>query len=353
MFRYNKLYLSFLFLTVIQFNYAQKLEIDHQDDFLSEPIHEKAIIEQDDFFERYRPLDILKSNTTQKEDIRINSAMDVSNFSNELVQFSGIDKLSSGKRYHKKKKVLDFSRLMPSNSGPTGLFNVISARGLPEGKISGAYINTKTEIKQTNLFKNTNSFNANDANFLINYGYSDNFELNLKVMKTSRTITTSANNKYNSSIAGFPELTIGIKAHQKYKSNEFAIGFLNTNIASQSRKMIIDQDFENFKTLYLSMTSNFTYRTESHFVLKRSSTDKKFNTNNTWMTFLAGFDTKLSKKTHFLAEIKYEDYESNVRDLSVNGGIRHVMNNSAIDLFIIRGNQIGYSETGFKISGAF
>ena len=173
------------------------------------------------------------------------------------------------------------------------------------------------------------------------------------ILKTSRTIQTLTNNKHHSSLEGFPEFTFGIKAHQKYRNNEYAIGFLNTNISSSSRKVILDQDFENYKTFYISMTSDITYRTESHFVLKRNSTDKKFNTSNTWLTAIAGFDTKLTKKTHLLSEIKYENFESNVRDLTINGGIRHIMNNSAIDLFVVRANQVGYSETGFKISGAF
>ncbi|MCO4781001.1 MAG: hypothetical protein KC646_01655 [Candidatus Cloacimonetes bacterium] len=350
---YKSFGMCMLLSVLVTTSFATNLVVDNKDEYLSEPIHQKPIVEQDDFFSRYAPEKLLHSNATQKEDIRINSAMDVSRYSDEVVKFSGIEKLTSGKRYHKKETILDYSRLMPSNSGPTGLINAISARGLPEGKISAAYINTKSEIKQANLFKNTKSFSANDANFLINYGYTDNFELNLKVLKTSRNLQTQTGNSYHSSLEGFPEFTFGLKAHQKYKSNEYAIGFLNTNISSSARKLIVDQDFENFKSFYVSVTSDFTYRTESHFVLKRNSTDKKFNTSNTWLTFIGGFDTKLSKKTHLLTEIKYENFKSNVKDISINGGIRHNMKNSALDLFIVRGNQTGYSETGFKISGAF
>jgi hypothetical protein len=132
------------------------------------------------------------------------------------------------------------------------------------------------------------------------------------------------------------------------------LGIINTTIDSASRNLILDQDFEHFKTVYFSVTSPFTYRTESNFTIKKSSTDNKFANNNSWLSAIFGLDTKLTSSTHLLAEVKYEDYQAQSDKYIFNGGIRQVVGKDmGIDIYSRRLIQKGYSETGFRLSGAF
>lgn len=325
-----------------------------EEDYLFAPEHQTPIIRQDDFFERNRPARLVHQNATPAEEVRINPHLDLSQFSQEVIEDSGLPVLKSPKRYNQAPHKIDFSRLMPSNSGPTGLMDSISARGLPEGKISAAFQYSEADVRQRNLFRNVNSFSAENADFLLNYGYNDHFEFSLKVHKSTRQMTTNLGTSFDSSLHGFPSYTAGLKAHQKWREYEFAVGFLHTSVESPQRNLILDQDFEHYKSFYATFTSPFTYRTETHLTLKRSDMDNKYVSGNSFTSIVYGVDTKLSQDTHLLAELKWEDLKANTDDVSLNGGLRHHFGDGmAFDAFWMRGSQTGYHETGFRISGAF
>ena len=323
------------------------------EDYLTRPEHDKAIIEQKDFFDRHHPGDFIKSNRTPAREIRMNSHLDLSQFSDDVIESSGVPVIQSPNRYNQLKTRWDNSRMLPSLVGPTGLLDSISARGLPKGKTAAAYHYGQTKVTRTGLYKNVSAHEATDSNLLLNHGIHDNFEISLRVLKSTRFTDTTIGTRFDSSQDGFPESSYGFKAHQKVGSSEFALGFMSTNVDQKSRNLILDQEFERFRTAYFTVTSPFTYRTESHFTVKHNDTDNKFVNNNTWFSWIAGVDTKLNKDTHLLGEIKYEDFDAQTNDIVLNGGIRHRISDFFVDAYLMRGNQQGYSETGFKISGAF
>ncbi|MBW7875877.1 MAG: hypothetical protein H3C47_07815 [Candidatus Cloacimonetes bacterium] len=323
------------------------------EDYLTRPEHDMAIVAQKDFFDKHNPGDYIKKNRTPAREVRMNSHLDLSQFSDEVVQSSGIPVIESPARYNQIKPRWDNSRMLPSLLGPTGLLDSISARGLPHGKTAASYHYGQTKVTRTNLFKNVQSHEATDSNLILNHGIHDNFEVSLRVLKSTRYTDTTIGTRFDSAQDGFPESSYGLKAHQKVGKSEIALGFMSTNVDQKSRNLILDQEFERFRTAYFTLTSPFTYRTESHFTVKHNDTDNKFVNNNTWFSWIAGMDTKLNKDTHLLGEIKYEDFDAQTSDIVFNGGIRHRVSDFFVDAYMMRGNQKGYSEAGFKISGAF
>jgi hypothetical protein len=329
------------------------LEVE-EEDYLRVSENRKALVEQEDFYERFSPMDMLRKNRTPDREIKVNSHFDISHFSDDLVKTAGIPALTSAPRYHKKIIPTDFSRLFPSVSGPTGIIDSISARGLPRGRSSVAWLQADVSAARSQLFRNVNSYKSSDTFLLINHGISEHVELMTRINKTTRETITAIGTQFHSAEYKFPEYSIGIKLHQKFGANEYALGIINTTIDSASRNLILDQDFEHFKTVYFSVTSPFTYRTESNFTIKKSSTDNKFANNNSWLSAIFGLDTKLTSSTHLLAEVKYEDYQAQSDKYIFNGGIRQVVGKDmGIDIYSRRLIQKGYSETGFRLSGAF
>ena len=283
----------------------------------------------------------------------MNSHLDVSMFSDELVETSGFPNLRSPKRYNSKPAPKDFSRLLPSAIGPTGLIDSISANGLARGEFNAAYVHVKSENKTPGIFRNVNRYEATDVNLILNYGLADNFEVLFKFLHADRMLISSIGTFFDSANVPFPEYGYGFKAHQNWRGKEFAIGFINSTIDSLARNLIIDQDFEYFKSVYLTMTNDLTYRTESHFTIKHNSTDKKYDINNSWISLVGGVDTKLTKDTHLMVELKYEDYDTPSRTVTMNGGLRHMMGSTGLEGFVRRINQPGFTEIGFKVSSAF
>ena len=320
---------------------------------VSGPEHQTAIRKQKDFFDRYSPSKNLAENRTLPRQNRMNSHLDVSMFSDELVETSGFPNLRTPKRYNTKPAPKDFSRLLPSAVGPTGLIDSISANGLSRGEFNAAYVHVKSENKTPDVFRNVNRYDATDVNLVLNYGLSDNFEVLFKFLHADRMLVSSIGTFFDSANVRFPEYGYGFKAHQNWRGKEFALGFINSTIDSQARNLIIDQDFEYFKSVYLTMTNDLTYRTESHFTIKRNSTDNKYDVNNSWISLVGGIDTKLTKDTHLMVELKYEDYDTPSRTVTMNGGLRHMMGSTGLEGFIRRINQPGFSEIGFKVSSAF
>jgi hypothetical protein len=349
----KRCFLCLAICTNLLSSWAQDLNHE-QTDYLLEPEHDKPLIQQQDFFVRNRPAELLAGNSTDQKDIRVNPHFDLSQYSDELIETSGIDVLASPHRYHRKIKRIDYARLMPSYSGPTGLIDAISAKGLPRGKFAVSMLQANAKISTRNLFNNIKSYETDDIFLLANHGLSPNVELNVKFLKTSRDVYTMSGNRYHSSEVKFPEFSYGLKLHQSWKDNEFAFGFINTSVESAARNLILDQDFENYKAMYFSVTSPITYRTESHVTIKRSSTDNKFVQKNSWWSVIGGADTKITKDTHLLGEIKFEDYNSDVNKFSFNGGIRHMFKDDlAAEVDLRRFNQKGFSEVALKLSGAF
>lgn len=333
--------------------YAQNLEFD-EEDYLLASEYRKPIVEQEDFYERFHPETMLLKNRTSERETRVNPHFDISQFSDELIKESGVPILASAPRYHVPVIPIDFSRLFPSVSGPTGMIDSISARALPRGKTSVAWLQANSKADRSRLFRNVNSYKATDTFLAINHSIADNIELMTKINKTVRDTTTSIGTRFHSAEYKFPEYSLGIKLHQKVGDNEFALGIINTTVEAASRNLILDQDFEHFKTVYFTMTSPLTYRTESNFTIKRSSTDNKFANNNSWYSAVFGLDTKVTASTHILGELKYEDYQAQSDKFIFNGAVRHVVGKDmGIDVYSRRLAQKGYAETGFRLSGAF
>ena len=221
----------------------------------------------------------------------MNSHLDVSMFSDELVETSGFPNLRSPKRYNSKPAPKDFSRLLPSAIGPTGLIDSISANGLARGEFNAAYVHVKSENKTPGIFRNVNRYEATDVNLVLNYGLADNFEVLFKFLHADRMLISSIGTFFDSANVPFPEYGYGLR-HIKIGEEKFAIG-LSIQQLTLARNLIIDQDFEYFKSVYLTMTNDLTYRTESHFTIKHNSTDKKYDINNSWISLVGGVDTKL------------------------------------------------------------
>ena len=283
----------------------------------------------------------------------MNSHLDVSMFSDEVVETSGFKNILTPRRYNTKPEPKDFSRLLPSTVGPTGLIDSISANGLARGEFNAAYVHLKSENNTAGVFRNVSRYEATDVNLLFNYGLADNFEVLFKFLHADRMMVSSLGTFFDSANVRFPEYGYGLKAHQNWRGKEFALGFVNSAIDSLARNLILDPDFEYFKSIYLTMTNDLTYRTESHFTIKRNSTDKKYSLNNSWISIVGGIDTKLTKDTHLMVEVKYEDYETPSRTFTMNGGIRHMMGSTGLEGFVRRINQPGFTEVGFKVSSAF
>ena len=317
------------------------------------PEHQKSIRNQKDFFDRFSPSKNLANNRTPSRQNRMNSHLDVSMFSDEIVETSGLPNILTPRRYNTKPDPKDFSRLLPSAIGPTGLIDSISANGLARGEFNAAYVHLKSENKTAGVFRNVSRYEATDVNLLFNYGLSDNFEVLFKFLHADRMMVSSLGTFFDSANVRFPEYGYGLKAHQNWRGKEFAIGFVNSTIDSRARNLILDPDFEYFKSIYLTMTNDLTYRTESHFTIKRNSTDKKYSISNSWISIVGGIDTKLTKDTHLMVELKYEDYDTPSRTVTMNGGLRHMMGSTGLEGFVRRINQPGFTEIGFKVSSAF
>jgi len=345
-------FLHFILILSI-FCTAQAKEYSVIGEDLLPPESQKALMDQEDFYSLNSPIRLLKQQRTDPGKIRVSSHFDVSMFSDDLVKTSEIDLIYSGKRYHEKPKIFNVSGMLPSNLGPTGLLDSISARGLPRGKASIAYVHTLTEVKQKDVFLNVSDYDGTDVNLILNYGFAQNFEVHSRFMKTTRNMNTSLGTNFNSAEDGFPEYSYGLKAHQNWLGKEFALGFINSNINASSRNLILDQEFEGFKSVYVSMTSDIADRTESHFTVKRNTADQKFTSNNSWFSFVGGVDTRLTSDTHLLGELKYENYSSPTKNWSLSGGLRHKLDDTNLELFLKRANQRGWSSLGFKVSGAF
>lgn len=315
--------------------------------------HSQPIRKQKDFFDRYSPLKSLQDNRTPAKSTRINSHLDVSMFSEEVIETAGFPTLLSSRKYQTKSAKKDFSRLLPSSIGPTGLIDSISANGLSRGEFNAAYTHVVADNKIAGTFRNVNVYEATDVNMLFNYGLADNFELMFKFTHLDRSSISSLGSAFDTATSKLPEYGYGFKAHQNWRGKEFAIGFVNANIDSVARNLILDPDFEYFKSVYFTMTNDLTYRTESHITIKRNTSDKKYTANNSWFSMVGGIDTKLTKDTHLLLELKYEDYTTPSKTLTMNGGIRHIMGSTGLEGFVRRINQPGFTEFGFKVSSAF
>ena len=347
LFLFNSLLISF----TLHFSVSAEYGVIGEDLFL--PAYDKPILEQNDFFQRNDPKDMLIDNRVKKEDYRVSPNIDVSMFSDDLIQTADLPLMTTPRRYGRSKPRFPAEMYLPSQVGPTGLIDSISGRGLPQGKYNFGYLHNVHEVKSSNVFRNVNNFDGTDILFLMNYGLSDNFELHGKVIHTDRSLLSNVGTSFDSAENGLPEFAYGLKIHQEWLGKEIAVGFINSNIARVSRNLILDQDFEAFKSIYLTVTSDITHRTESNITLKRNSSDQKFAVGNSWMSFIGGIDTALTKKTHLIGEMKYEDYSSPANNWSINGGLRHQFGTSNLELFMKRANQQGYSSLGFKVSGAF
>jgi len=330
---------------------AQELSDDHSAPLPNE--HQRAIADQSDFFDRHNPSDLVRSNRTAREEIRMSPHQDVSMFSDELIETADIPIMQSAHRYTDKEPEIDVSRLLPSNVGPTGLIDSISGRGLKRGQYSAGYLHTEAQNKFAGVFLNVRNYDSTDSTALVNYGLSDNVELNMKFLHTDRSVESGIGTIFDSSQVQYPEYAYGLKLHQNWRGKDFGFGFMNANINARARNMILDQDFEYYKSLYFTVTSDLTYRTESHITIKRNTLDNKYLANNSWYSLVGGVDTKLSKDTHLMVEGKFEDYVSPTRKWSLNGGIRQMFGNTGVEAYGRRLNQPGFSEVGFKISGTF
>ncbi len=331
--------------------HAAEISVAGED--LFEPLYDKPILDQDDFFDVMGPEVNIEANSSSREKMRISPHMDVSMFSDDLIKTAELPLMASPRRYHKVKPRFPAHMYLPSMLGPTGLVDSISGRGLPRGMFNVGYLHRLSEVKSSRIFRNVNSFEGTDVFFLMNYGLSDYFEIHGKIMHMDRSLVSNLGTKFDSAENGLPEFTYGIKAHQEWLGKDWALGFINSNIDSVARNLILDQDFEGFKSIYLTVTSDITHRTESHITVKRNSSDQKFASGNSWFSFIGGVDTALAKDTHLIGETKFENYLSPGNKWSINGGIRHQLGDSNLELFMKRANQKGYSSLGFKVSGAF
>lgn len=317
------------------------------------PEHKTAIRSQKDFFDKYHPSRNLIDFRTPAKNVRMNSQLDISMFSDEVVETAGFPNLLTPKRYQTHVKPKDMSRLLASSIGPTGLIDSISANGLSRGEFNASYAHVVSDNKIAGVFRNVNFYESTDVNLLINYGLADNFEIMFKFLHPDRSLTSSLGTGFDSASSKLPEYGYGLKVHQNWRGKEFALGFINANIDSVARNLILDPDFEYYKSIYLSMTNDLTYRTESHITIKRNSTDKKYSASNSWFSIVGGVDTKLTKDTHLLAELKYEKYSTPSRKVTMNGGLRHMFGNTGLEGFVRRLNQPGFTEVGIKVSSAF
>gem|GEM_PF-1039730 len=320
---------------------------------LFRPRYARPILEQGDFYDRHDPENLINDNRSKEHEIRVSPHMDVSMFSDDLVETADLPLMTTPPRYNQKKPRFPIQMYLPSLVGPTGLMDSISGRGLPMGKFNFGYLHRISEVKTQNVFRNVNRFDGTDVFFLMNYGLSDNFELHGKIVHTDRNMQSNIGTVFDSAENSLPEFTYGLKVHQNFYGKEIALGFINSNIASISRNLILDQDFEGYKSVYLTVTSDITYRTESHITVKRNSSDQKFRNGNSWFSLVGGVDTALTRDTHLIGEMKYEDYSSPANKWSINGGVRHQFGKSNLELFMKRANQQGYSSLGFKVSSAF